>query len=86
MKMVIMISYPDFKKVIDKVSLSADKSISSKSDWVVEVDKPIKTGKGKNKIIKDYKLSRYICYLIIQNIGLSKKSYCFRSIILCCSN
>lgn len=37
-----------------------------KEDWVVEVNKPIKTGKGKEEYIKDYKLSRYICYLIVQ--------------------
>jgi len=36
-------------------------------DWLVEVNKPIKTGKGKEEIIKDYKLSRYACYLIVQN-------------------
>ena len=38
-------------------------STSSNEDWVVEVNKPIKTGKGKKEIIKNYKLSRYICYL-----------------------
>ena len=26
-------------------------------DWIVEVNNPIKTGKGKEEIIKDYKLS-----------------------------
>lgn len=34
---------------------------------------PIKTGKGKEEIIKDYKLSRYICYLIVQNADPSKE-------------
>ena len=41
--------------------------------WVVEVNKPIKTGKGKQEFIKDYKLSRYICYLIVQNADPSKE-------------
>ena len=40
---------------------------------VVEVNKPIKTGKGKEEFIKDYKLSRYICYLIVQNADPSKE-------------
>ena len=63
----------NFQKVIDKAVLSANNSVSGKEDWVVEVNKPIKTGKGKEKIIKDYKLSRYICYLIVQNADPSKE-------------
>lgn len=50
-----------------------ENSISCKNVWVVEVNKSIKTGKGKEEIIKDYKLSRYICYLIIQNADPSKE-------------
>ncbi|UKI58063.1 MAG: DNA damage-inducible protein D [Clostridium sp.] len=64
----------NFKKVIDKAVLSANNSISSESDWVVEVDKPIKKlVKEKEEIVKDYKLSRYICYLIVQNADPSKQ-------------
>ena len=51
----------NFQKVIDKAVLSANNSVSNKEDWSVEVNKPIKTGKGKEEIIKDYRLSRYIC-------------------------
>ena len=56
-----------FRKVIDKAVLSVKNSVVNEEDWVVEVNKPIKTGKGKEEFIKDYKLSRYICYLIVQN-------------------
>ena len=63
----------NFKKVIEKAITSANNSISDKDDWVVEVNKPIKTGKGKEEYIKDYKLSRYICYLIVQNADPSKE-------------
>jgi len=41
-------------------------------DWIIEIDKPITTGKGKKEIIKDYKLSRFICYLIVQNADSRK--------------
>ena len=51
----------NFQKVIDKAVLSANNSVSNKEDWVVEVNRPIKTCKGKEEIIKDYRLSRYIC-------------------------
>ena len=63
----------NFQKVIDKAVLSANNSVSNEEDWVVEVNKPIKTGKGKEEFIKDYKLSRYICYLIVRNADPSKE-------------
>lgn len=63
----------NFEKVINKSIISAENSNKIKTDWVVEVNKPIKTGKGKEEIIKDYKLSRYICYLIVQNADPNKK-------------
>ena len=63
----------NFQKVIDKAVISAKNSISYENDWVVEFNKPIKTGKGKEKFIKDYKLSRYICYLIVQNADPNKE-------------
>ena len=63
----------NFKKVIDKAKMSANNSIHGNEDWIVEVNKPIKTGKGKQEFIKNYKLSRYICYLIVQNADPSKE-------------
>ena len=42
----------NFQKVIDKAILSANNSVSSKEDWVVEVNKPIKTSKGKEKSLE----------------------------------
>ena len=54
----------NFQKVIDKAVLSANNNVVNKEDWVVEVNKPIKTGKGKEEFIKDYKLSRYVYHLI----------------------
>ena len=63
----------NFQKVVNKAIISAKNSASDNGDWVVEVNKPIKTGKGKEELIKDYKLSRYICYLIVQNADSSKE-------------
>lgn len=62
----------NFQKVIDKAITSAQNSVSFEENWIVEITKPIKTGKGKEEFIKDYKLTRYICYLIVQNVDLSK--------------
>ena len=66
-------NWRNFQKVINKAVLSANNSVSSEEDWIVEINKSIKTGKGKEEIIKDYKLSRYICYLIVQNADPSKE-------------
>lgn len=63
----------NFEKVINKAFISAKNSINASEDWVVEVNKPIKTGKGKEELIKDYRLSRYICYLIVQNADPNKE-------------
>ena len=63
----------NFQRIIDKSVTSANNSVSGEEDWVVEVNKPIKTGKGKVELIKDYKLSRYMCYLIVQNLEQIKR-------------
>ena len=63
----------NFQKVIDKAITSAQNSVSFEENWIVEITKPIKTGKGKEEFIKDYKLTRYICYLIVQNANPSKE-------------
>ena len=63
----------NFQKVVDKAIISAKNSVSDNGNWVVEVNKPIKTGKGKEELIKDYKVLRYICYLIVQNADSSKE-------------
>lgn len=63
----------NFKNIIDKAVISANNSIVKEEDWIVEVNKTIKTGKDKEEIIKDYKLLRYICYLIAQNADPNKE-------------
>ena len=57
----------NFNKVIDKAIISANNSYPNQNLWGVEVNTPINSGKGKIEMSKDYKLSRYACYLIAQN-------------------
>ena len=61
----------NFKKSIEKAIVSCKISIYKVSDHFVEVNKMVKTGDSYRKI-EDYKLSRYACYLIVQN-GDTKK-------------
>ena len=59
--------WENFQKVIDKAIIAGETAGNKREDWLLEVRKPIMSGKGKEELIKDYKLSRYICYLIVQN-------------------
>ena len=61
----------NFKKSIEKAIVSCKISIYKVSDHFVDLNKMVKTGDSYRKI-KDYKLSRYACYLIVQN-GDTKK-------------
>ena len=65
--------WENFDNVIQKAVISYKNSNNNDSYWLPEVRKPIITGKGKEEFIKDYKLSRYICYLIVQNANPKKK-------------
>lgn len=64
----------NFKKVIDKSKISCKISGNKVEDCFADVGKSIISGKGKIDIIEDYKLSRYACYLIVQNADPRKKS------------
>ena len=65
--------WENFNNVIRKAVISYRKSSNDDSYWLPEVRKPITTGKGKTEHITDYILSRYICYLIVQNANPKKK-------------
>lgn len=57
----------NFTKVIDKAMLSCQNSGFECADHFVEINKTIAMPKGASKKVKDYELSRYACYLVVQN-------------------
>ena len=57
----------NFSKVIDKAMLSCQNSGFECADHFVEVNKMVQLGSGSERKVKDYELSRYACYLIVQN-------------------
>ena len=65
--------WENFNNVIQKAITPYKNSNNDDTYWLPKVRKPIITGKGKEEFIKDYKLSRYICYLIVQNANSKKK-------------
>lgn len=65
----------NFKKVIDKSKISCNISNNNVNDHFADVGKTVPMPSGaKPKIIEDYKLSRYACYLIVQNSDPRKKA------------
>ena len=64
--------WQNFKKIIDKAMIACKNSQISIKDCFTDVSKPIISGKGKEELVEDYKLTRYACYLIAQN-GDSRK-------------
>ena len=63
----------NFSKVIDKAKESCKKAGNVEKRYFVDVNKTVKTGIGQEKNINDIKLSRYACYLIVQNGDPSKE-------------
>ena len=63
----------NFSKVIDKAITACENSENEVSDHFVEINKTIEMPKSATKDIVDFELSRYACYLIVQNGDSRKK-------------
>ncbi len=61
-----------FEHVINKSITSCNTTGVSSSDHFVQVDKMVQIGSGSSRATKDYQLTRYACYLIVQNADSSK--------------
>lgn len=72
----LVLNYKEWRKfenVINKAKESCKNSDISEFEHFVDIDKTIKMPKGATKNIRDYKLTRYACYLIAQNGDTRKK-------------
>lgn len=65
--------WDNFKKVIDKAIIACEKSQYDIKDHFAEVGKMVNIGSGAERELQDYMLSRYACYLIVQNGDSRKK-------------
>lgn len=65
--------WENFKKIIEKAKTASRKSGQNITSHFPEVKKMVKLGSGSRREVKDYKLSRYACYLIAQNGDPSKQ-------------
>ena len=62
----------NFTTAIEKAKEACQNSGQAVSDHFVDINKMVKLGSGGRRKIEDYHLSRYACYLLIQNADPSK--------------
>ena len=66
--------WENFHKVIKRAMIACETSNNNINDHFPEFRKPIVGGKGNIQNVIDYHLSRYACYLVVQNANPRKKS------------
>ena len=57
----------NFSKVLDRAKLACENSGGQIRNHFVEVNKMVAIGSNTKRQVLDYELSRYACYLIVQN-------------------
>ena len=62
-----------FNDVITKSKIACEKSNQKADNHFVHLDEMINIAKGAKRKILDYNLSRYACYLIVQNADSREK-------------
>lgn len=65
--------YRNFKAVVEKAKESCQNSGHAISDHIVDFNNMIEVGKGAQRQVDNMRLSRYACYLIVQNANPSKE-------------
>ena len=64
--------YRNFIPVIEKAKISCKNSGQNIADHFVDINEMVTIGSGAERAVDSVKLSRYACYLIVQNADPSK--------------
>ena len=78
--------WENFSKVIDRAKLACNNSGLNIKDHFPEVRKMVEIGSNTVRELLDYELSRYACYLIVQNGDPRKEIIAIRTNLFCNSN
>jgi DNA-damage-inducible protein D len=65
--------YRNFQPVLAKAVEACESSENNPDDHFVHLHDMIEVGKGAKRSVKDMRLSRYACYLVIQNADPAKE-------------
>ena len=65
--------FRNFRNVIDKAKEACENSRQKVSDHFVDTNEMVIIGSGAERLFPSVKLSRYACYLIVQNADPSKE-------------
>jgi len=66
-------NYRNFVRVVEKAKVACENSNHAVEDHIVEADEMVSLGSGAVRYLESFKLSRYACYLIVQNADPSKE-------------
>ena len=69
--------WENFAVAVEQAKVSGNASRTAGQDHFREATKMIEAGKGAQRKVKDYKLTRYACYLIAQNGDPRKEEIAF---------
>ena len=64
--------YRNFQTVIEKAKIACENSGQNVEDHFVDINEMVTIGSGAERQVDSVKLSRYACYLIVQNADPSK--------------
>ena len=73
MKILDYVEFRNFIPVISKAIKACDNSGQNSSNHFVQVNEMVDIGSKSKRPVEDYHLSRYACYLIVQNADPSKE-------------
>ncbi len=66
-EVLLYVEWRNFEKVIKRAMIACDNSKQDINDHFAEVNKMVDIGSKTKRKVVDYKLTRYACYLIVQN-------------------
>lgn len=72
-KLLNYTEYNKFEKVIERAIIACDESGNIVNDHFARVSEMVQIGSGAEREFPSYMLSRYACYLIVQNADSRKK-------------